>query len=139
MKNEKQKLMEVNGKSFYVDETIYDLVLLLNKHYKPTIASCSGHGNQPASIIFDDETELRIMTYEQARIVDKFFPNIKDYNKTMNMSEKENCYIDGKYVIYPDGIIYNCEDADEDIPQWVFNFKEFCLKHYKTMKRSKKK
>ncbi len=135
MKNENQKLMKVNGKSFYVDETIYDLVLLLNKHYKPTIASCSGHGNQPASIIFDDETELRIMTYEQARIVDKFFPNIKDYNKTCKR-EEECCYIDGKYVIYPDGIIYNCEEADEDIPQWVFNFREFCLKYYKIMKRS---
>jgi hypothetical protein len=75
-KEEKQLPMTFNGKTFNVDETIYDLVKLLNDNYKQTVASCSGHGFQPISIAFKDRTEMLIMTYEQARKVDKLFPDI---------------------------------------------------------------
>ena len=86
-KDEKQLRMKFNGKTFLVDETIYELVRLLNEYYKPTVASCSGHGYQTISIIFKDNTEMRIMTYDQARKVDKLFPDIngdeidKDWEK----------------------------------------------------------
>lgn len=75
-RKEKKLPMTFNGKVFFVDETIYDLVRLLNERYRTTIASCSGHGFQPASIVFNDNTEMRIMTFEQARQVDKLFPDI---------------------------------------------------------------
>jgi hypothetical protein len=70
--------MELNGRVFGVDECIYDLVKFLNKYYKPTTASCCGHGKQPGSVIFKDWTEIRIMTFEQARKVDKLFPPINE-------------------------------------------------------------
>ena len=59
-----------------VDSCIAPLVQLLNNIGKETVASCCGHGKQPSSIIFRDNTEIRIMTFEQARIVDKLFPPI---------------------------------------------------------------
>jgi len=65
-----------NGKIVRVDDCIYYLVKILNENYKATIASCCGHGKQPTSIVFADTTEMRIMTYEQARKVDKLFPPI---------------------------------------------------------------
>jgi len=70
------KQLKINGRIRDIDSCIYDLVKLLNKKYKTTIACCCGHGNQPSSIIFDDETEIRIMTFKQARKVDKLFPKI---------------------------------------------------------------
>ncbi len=65
-----------NGRKVDIDSCIYSLVKILNENYKSTKACCCGHGKQPMSIIFMDDTELRIMTYEQARIVDKLFPPI---------------------------------------------------------------
>lgn len=70
------KNLVINGRIRDIDSCIYDLVKLLNKYYKTTIASCCGYGKQPASIIFKDKTEIRIMTFEQARKVDKLFPPI---------------------------------------------------------------
>lgn len=84
---EKQLPMTFNSKTFGVDETIYDLVKLLNENYKPTVASCSGHGHQPTSIIFNDDTEMMIMTYEQARKVDKLFPDINGEEKYISKVE----------------------------------------------------
>ena len=70
------KILKIAGKDRRIDSCIYDLVKLLNKHYKTTIASCCGHGKQPTSIIFSDKSEIRIMTFRQARKVDKLFPPI---------------------------------------------------------------
>ena len=70
------KLMLINGKHRNIDSCIYDLVKLLNENYKPTIACCCGHGKQPASIVFKDKTEIRIMTFKQSRKVDKLFSPI---------------------------------------------------------------
>ena len=67
------KILKINSKDRSIDNCIYDLVKLLNENYKPTIACCCGHGKQPASIVFNDKSELRIMTFEQARKVDKLF------------------------------------------------------------------
>jgi len=76
MQDKKQKILEIGGKQVLIDIEVYDLVALLNKYYKPTVACCSGHGFQPASIIFEDDTEIRIMTFEQSREVDKLFQDI---------------------------------------------------------------
>lgn len=59
-----------------VDKCIAPLVELLNKNGHKTIASCCGHGNQPSSIILEGGKEIRIMTFKQARKVDKLFPSI---------------------------------------------------------------
>ena len=72
----KTKLLTIKGKLRDIDIEIYNLVKLLNENYKTTIASCCGHGQQPASIVFEDESEIRIMNFEQARKVDKLFPPI---------------------------------------------------------------
>ena len=68
--------LEIKGKTVFIDNCIFDLVKLLNENYKTTIASCCGHGKQPTSIVFEDESEIRIMTFEQARKVDRLFPPI---------------------------------------------------------------
>lgn len=73
---EAKNVLIINGKSRAIDSCIFSFVKLLNKYYKTTIACCCGHGYQPASIVFDDNTEMRIMTFEQAREVDKLFPAI---------------------------------------------------------------
>ena len=65
-----------NGKEIVVDMCIYSLIRILNENYKITKASCCGHGKQPISIVFMDDTELRIMSFDQAREVDKLFPPI---------------------------------------------------------------
>ena len=70
------KPLKIKGKIRDIDECIYDLVKLLNENYKTTVACCCGHGKQPASIIFEDNTEMRIMSFKQARKVDKLFPPI---------------------------------------------------------------
>ena len=66
-------------KRIAVDSCIAGLVKVLNNNGYSTIASCCGHNKQPSSIIFmlnGEEKEMRIMTFEQARIVDKLFPPI---------------------------------------------------------------
>ena len=67
-----------NGKIIGVDTCIYSLIKILNENYKTTKASCCGHGKQPLSIVFADDSELRIMSFDQARIVDKLFPSINN-------------------------------------------------------------
>lgn len=67
------KTLFLNGKYRDIDSCIADLVEHLNNYYKPTIASCCGHNKQPVSIVFSDKSEIRIMTFEQARKVDKLF------------------------------------------------------------------
>jgi len=59
-----------------VDSCIAPLVQCLNDTGIRTIASCCGHGHQPSSIILDEDREIRIMTFSQARKVDKLFPGI---------------------------------------------------------------
>ncbi len=52
-----------------------------------------------------------------------------------NNKQEKGCYIaDGKYVMYPDGVFYNCETGG-DLPQWVFEFRDFCIKHHETLKK----
>lgn len=70
------KILNIKGIDRDIDSCIYDLVKLLNKNYKTTIACCCGHGKQPSSIVFEDKSEIRIMSFEQARAVDKLFPPI---------------------------------------------------------------
>ena len=70
------KPMTINGRVADIDRCIYRLVAALNENHYRTVASCCGHGKQPGSIILDDDREIRIMTYEQAREVDKLFPPI---------------------------------------------------------------
>jgi hypothetical protein len=70
------KKLNIAGKDRDIDSCIYDLVKILNENYKPTIACCCGHGKQPSSIVFNDKSEIRIMTYKQARMIDKLFSAI---------------------------------------------------------------
>ncbi len=44
------------------------------------------------------------------------------------MGEKEKVVILDRYEIYPDGTIYDTEKG-EDIPQWIFEFRDF-VKEY---------
>lgn len=72
-------ILVINGKPVDVDSCIASLVKVLNANGFSTIASCCGHGKQPGSIAFmlnGKEVEMRIMTYNQARVVDKLFPPI---------------------------------------------------------------
>jgi len=74
-------LLKINGKLRDIDECIYDFVKLLNDNRYTTIASCCGHNRQPASIVLKENlecggNEIRIMTFKQARKVDKLFPPI---------------------------------------------------------------
>ena len=84
------KVLKIKGVDRDVDSCIYDFVKLLNDNGYQTIASCCGHSKQPTSIMFitdeelpktinkEDVKEIRIMTYDQARLVDKLFPPIND-------------------------------------------------------------
>ena len=40
--------------------------------------------------------------------------------------------IDNRYEMYSDGVIYDTQKSDI-IPQWIFEFKDFILKHRNTM------
>lgn len=70
------KILKINNIERNIDICIFNLVKLLNKKYKTTIACCCGHGKQPSSIVFEDKTEIRIMSFKQARKVDKLFYKI---------------------------------------------------------------
>jgi len=72
----KCKVIKLNGKDVSVDSCIANLVKLLNDNYKPTVASCCGHGNQPTRISFRDDTEIFITDYEKAQKISKMFPKI---------------------------------------------------------------
>ncbi len=67
------------GNNIFVDNCISRLIQVLNDNGFKTIASCCGHGKQIGSIILNinnEEKEMYIMTFDQARIVDKLFPPI---------------------------------------------------------------
>ena len=66
----------INGRVRDIDTCILDFVKMLNDNGYTTIASCCGHGKQPTTIALENGQEIRIMTYEQAREVDKLFPPI---------------------------------------------------------------
>ena len=38
-----------------------------------------------------------------------------------------------RWTIYSDGVIYDTEKA-KDIPQWIFELRDFILENYKEMK-----
>ena len=59
-----------------VDSCIADFVQMLNDNDIETVASCCGHGNQPASIILRDDTWLLFLSREQAEEINKKFPSI---------------------------------------------------------------
>lgn len=59
-----------------VDPCIASLVQAFNDAGIQTIASCCGHGHQPASIVLEDFREIRVCTFDQARAFDRLFPNI---------------------------------------------------------------
>lgn len=66
-----------NGKIIDVDESIAPLVKLLNDNGYPTVASCSGHGYRPGSIILKDERFI-VITRNRAdwNLIDALFPDI---------------------------------------------------------------
>lgn len=59
-----------------IDECIQPLVKALNDAGLETVASCCGHGQRPTSIILKDGRELMILPFEEARKLDKLWPNI---------------------------------------------------------------
>jgi hypothetical protein len=76
-KQEEMKNLKINNRIRDIDGCIFGLVKLLNDNGMPTIACCCGHGNQPASIVFKDGREIRIMkNFKDARKVDTLFPPI---------------------------------------------------------------
>ena len=60
-----------------VDDCIAEFVMMLNRNGRETVASCCGHGNQPASIILRDDTWILFLTREQAEQINCQFPNIQ--------------------------------------------------------------
>lgn len=56
--------------SVWCDKEIAHIVKALNDAGIKTVASCSGHGMRPCSIILENGTELIITTQEQARELD---------------------------------------------------------------------
>lgn len=72
------EILNIDGKEVAVDTCIAALVLYLNAGGYKTVASCCGHGKQPASIVLEGDREIRIMTFEQARQVDEMFAPIND-------------------------------------------------------------
>lgn len=73
------KTLMIAGRLRDIDLCIYPFVKMMNDNGYETIACCCGHGKQPGSIIYNDngtEREIRIMTFEQGRVVDKLFPPI---------------------------------------------------------------
>ncbi len=39
--------------------------------------------------------------------------------------------IDGRYIMYQDGVVY--DELGKDIPQWIFEFRDFILENFDTM------
>ena len=62
-----------------IDEDIAPIVDALNAAGIETVASCCGHTFQPSSVTIKHNgvmKELRLFTYEQARRIDSFFPDV---------------------------------------------------------------
>ena len=73
--NRTKVILLEGGKEIDVDIEIADLVEALNKCGVKTIASCSGHGFQPARISLPN-AEIMITTFEQAQKITRIFPGI---------------------------------------------------------------
>ena len=54
-----------------IDKCIAPLVRALNAAGLITVASCCGHGHKPGSIILQDDSEILLCTFDQARAIDK--------------------------------------------------------------------
>jgi hypothetical protein len=65
------KHLSHTGKSYQktvdIDKCIYPIVKALNQGGISTIASCCGHGKIPGSIILEDNKELIITDFNEAR------------------------------------------------------------------------
>lgn len=48
-------------------------------------------------------------------------------------NKKKFFIINNRYSIYQDGVIYDTEKA-KDIPQWIFELRDFILESYEEMK-----
>lgn len=62
-----------------IDEDIKPIVDALNSAGIKTMASCCGHTNQPSTVALEHNgvmKEIRLLTYEQARLVGRLFPDI---------------------------------------------------------------
>ena len=46
---------------------------------------------------------------------------------------RNSIIINGRYEMFEDGVIYDTKEA-KDIPQWIFEFRDFVLKNYQSMK-----
>lgn len=46
--------------------------------------------------------------------------------------------INKSYEMYPDGVIYNTQDGG-DIPQWIFEFRDYILAHNREMEANQYK
>ena len=67
-----------NGKPFYVDKCIANLIQALNDGGVSTVASCCGHGKGFGNIILRDGRELIIMPdYESSRRAEKKISPLK--------------------------------------------------------------
>jgi len=62
--------------TIWCDSCIAPIIKALNDAELKTIASCCGHGHRPVFIALEDGREIIITTYEEARKIDKLFPNI---------------------------------------------------------------
>ena len=67
---------ETGKATVWCDPDIADIVQALIDAGLTTTASCSGHGYQPGTVMLNDGREVRVFTFEQARVIDKMFPGI---------------------------------------------------------------
>lgn len=67
----------VDGRTFYVDSCISELVFTLNKAGLKTVASCCGHLKRPANIALADGREIVICPdFATARKIDDYLDTI---------------------------------------------------------------
>lgn len=52
----------------------------------------------------------------------------KKIERMSNCHMVDYILIDKKFAMYDDGIVRNVEDS-EDIPQWIFDFRDFVLEN----------
>ena len=50
----------------------------------------------------------------------------------MTKIKNDSIIIKDRYQIFSDGVIYDL-NRGEEIPQWIFEFRDFVLKNYKKM------
>ena len=53
--------------------------------------------------------------------------------ETLTKKAQKSYLINNRYKIYQDGTIYDTKNA-EDIPQWIFELRDFILENYLDMK-----